>query len=199
METLEQRSVARCTDEMARAILYFRALRGLAAADSDHGIDFIRLSYWAIYDQLFSHVIKVLDRREQAGFWFLVQSYPDLCDKLCESANLSLTDVTAIEKKLQHIRDKTHFHLDKRGVLSPATIWKEADLAYGALENAMDTSFELLSLLFKELTGKAYHLPEYDGSDATVLAKFTCAREFRSTGTLPPLRQANAATLPSTD
>lgn len=199
MERLEQRSVARCTDEMARAILYLRALRGLAAADSDHGVDFIRLSYWAIYDQLFSHVIKVLDRREHAGFWFLVRSYPKLCDTLCERASLSLTDVTTIEKKLQHIRDKTHFHLDKRGVLSPATIWKEADLTYGELEKAMDTSFRLLSLLFEELMGKAYCLPEYDGSDATVLANFASTQELRPIKALPSLSQANAATLPSTD
>ena len=84
--------------------------------------------------------------------------------------SVSLDDVRAIEKKLKHIRDKTHFHLDKQGVLDPTKIWQQAALSYGELEKAMNTSFLLLSLLYKELRGLDYELPEYDGSDATYIA-----------------------------
>jgi hypothetical protein len=59
-ETLEQRAVARCTDEIARAVLYQRAWRGISKARTYHGVDFIFLAHLAFYDQMFAHAIKVL-------------------------------------------------------------------------------------------------------------------------------------------
>ena len=40
---LARAAVARCIDELGRAILYLRALSGLYEAKTDHGIDFVRL------------------------------------------------------------------------------------------------------------------------------------------------------------
>ena len=80
-DTLEQRAVS-CADEMGRALLYLRAIRGFSRANSYHSVDVIRLAYWALYDQMFSHVIKVLGR-EEAGFWFLVDKHETQCVRLC--------------------------------------------------------------------------------------------------------------------
>ena len=56
-------AVVRCLDELGRAILFKRALRGLHRAETYHSIDFVRLSALALYDQMFSHAIKVLHPR----------------------------------------------------------------------------------------------------------------------------------------
>jgi hypothetical protein len=87
-ETLEQRSVARCCDEMGRAILFLRALRGVVKGETAHGIDFIRLAMFALEDQMHAHIIKVLDGREQAGFWYLYKKHEKAC----------FDDITSIEK-----------------------------------------------------------------------------------------------------
>jgi hypothetical protein len=197
-ETLEQRAVSRSTDEIGRAILYLRALRGLSRADSYHAVDFVRLAYWALYDQLFAHVIRVLGPREQAGFWFLVKKHKNACAEFCTRANVSLDHVTAIEKKLSHIRNKALFHLDRAGVLDPSRIWEEADLTFGELERAMNASFSLLCFLFEELRGAPYTLPDYDGSDATALAEYTYRTKLPTTGYTPHLSPATTATAVST-
>jgi hypothetical protein len=64
-ETLEQRAVARCTDEIARASMYLCALRGLDRANSYNCIDFVQLASWAMYDQMIGHACKVLLCRER--------------------------------------------------------------------------------------------------------------------------------------
>jgi hypothetical protein len=170
-ETLEQRAVARCADEMARAHLYRLALRGLGRSRSYHGIDFIQLAQWALYDQMFGHAIKVLDRREKAGFWYLISKKKDRVPKLCANHHVLLGNVRIVEKKLKLIRDKTHLHLDVRGVMEPKKLWKEAGLTREELEKAIDASLRLLCALHKEIRGAEFHVPYYDGSDARRIAE----------------------------
>ena len=69
-------------------------------------------------------------------------------------------------------RDKTHFHLDKKGVRNPGAIWKKADISFDELDRAMDASFKLLRFLHKELHNETFPEIEYDGSDAVPIAKF---------------------------
>jgi hypothetical protein len=171
-ETLEQRSVARCCDEMGRAILFLRALRGVVKGETAHGIDFMRLAMFALEDQMIAHMIKVLDGREQAGFWYLYKKHEKACFEFAAQQYIALEDITTIVKKLQHVRDKTHFHLDRRGVRDPRTIWKEADISFDALDRAMTASFAILCFLHEKLRGEQFSMPEYDGSDAAPIAKF---------------------------
>ena len=169
--TLEQRIVARCADELGRSLLYLRAIRGLVDAQTNHAIDFIRLAYWALHDQMLTHVIKVLDDREKAGLCSLIESNAETVEALCSEHGLNLALVVRVQPKLKRIRDKTHLHLDKQGVLDPKQVWRAADLSYGELESAMETAFRLLALLHQKLRGAVYELPAYDGADATALAK----------------------------
>jgi hypothetical protein len=185
-ETLEQRAVARCADEMARAHLYQLALRGLGRSRSYHGIDFIQLAQWALYDQMFGHVIKVLDRREKAGFWYLVSKRRTVVPKLCAQHNVLLGNIRIVEKKLKLIRDKTHFHLDERGVVDPKKLWKEAALSRGELERAIDASLRLLCALHKEIRGTEFRVPYYDGSDARRIAEHAYEHDLLSREPVDP-------------
>lgn len=173
-DEVAKRAVARYADEMGRAILYLRALKGLYTAETYHSIDFIRLTTWALYDSIFVHVIKVLHPREQAGFWRLYRANQPACERICAAEHIDLARIKAIEPKLLLIRDKTHFHLDTVGVVDPAKVWADANLSMPEVEEAMTLSFRLLSLLHRDLLGHAYELPDYDGSDATRIAEAAC-------------------------
>jgi hypothetical protein len=120
---------------------------------------------------MLGHAIKVLDRREKAGFWYLVSKKRAVVTELCARHNILLDDVRIVVKKLQRIRDKTHFHLDKQGVMTPRKVWKEAGLTRGELERAIDASLRLLCALHKEIRGTQFHIPYYDGSDARRIAE----------------------------
>ena len=166
-----ERVLTRCLDELGRAICYLRALRGIDRAETYHAVDFIRLSSWALRDQMFAHVIKVLGKKEEAGFWSLHDSDPDFFADQCIEQQVSLNDIRAVMPKLNKIRNKTLFHLDRAGVLDPTKVWSDADMTYGQFEVALNTSFGLLNALHDRLHGSPYPMPDYDGTDATRLAQ----------------------------
>lgn len=104
--------------------------------------------------------------------------------KLCAQHGILLGHVGSIVKKkrLRLIRDKTLFHLDKRGVKYPRGVWKEAALTGKELQDAFDASLRLLCLLHKVIRGAEYLLPYYDGSDATKIAEHAYKHGLLSTG-----------------
>lgn len=164
---LERRAIDRCLDELARAILYKRALRGLHQAETYHGIDFVRLSSLALYDQMFSHAMKVLNPREKAGFWYVVRRHRAESARICAQHAILLGHVRSITRGLLLIRNKTHFHLDAKGVVEPSKIWREAGITGRQFDDGLDASFRLLCKLRKLIRGEEYELPDYDGEDAT--------------------------------
>jgi hypothetical protein len=162
--------------------MYWRAWQGLSKAKSYHGIDFIQLAAWALHDQMIAHSIKVLDRREQAGFWYLVTKRKHTIPKLCAKHHVLIGHVRSIEKKLELIRDKTHFHLDRRGVRDPKAVWRQAGIRGRELESAIDAALRLLCVLHKEIRGAEYPVPYYDGSDARKIAEHAYDHYLLSTG-----------------
>jgi hypothetical protein len=169
-ESLQQRAATRCANELGKAILYSRALEGLSKADGYYGIDFIRLAEWAFFDQMFAHSMKALDPREKAGFWFLHKSYSQVVPAV-DAQDADLSAIKKIIPKLQLIRDKTHFHLDRSGVENPTRIWADADITKGELDEALAVAFGQVRKLHKYFRGCDFDLPRYDGTDATRVAE----------------------------
>jgi hypothetical protein len=166
-QTIEQRAVKRCANEIGKAILYARALQGLAKADGYYGIDFIRLAEWAFFDQMFAHAIKVLDTREKSGLSFLLKKLDPSGARYADK----LARIKEVQPKLQLVRDKTHFHLDRKGVRDPSAVWKKADISFELLEAAINDAFYIICEMFRALHGTSFELPSYDGSDAKRVAE----------------------------
>jgi len=177
-DKFKMKAVARCTSEIERASLYSKAIAGIAVAETDHAIDFIRLAYIAMYDQMITHAIKVLDRREKAGLYALMKLYPKFVVGTCSAYDIELDSVSSIVEGLQHIRDKTHMHLDKKGVLNPEQVWSDAGITRDQFDAAISTSFQLLCHLHEHITSKVYVVSEYDGTDATRIAEHAYQNEL---------------------
>jgi hypothetical protein len=134
---------------------------------------------------MIAHAIKVLERRipkkgaetghrkrnEVVGLWYLLGKKRKELPRLCAHHNVLLGQIRSIDQKLLLIRDKTHFHLDRRGVRDPRAIWTKADLTERQFEDGVDASLRLLSVLYKDLHGSEYPFPRYDGSDARRIAE----------------------------
>ena len=69
--------------------------------------------------------------------------------------------------KLKLVRDKTHFHIDRDAVLSPQTVWKEADIKGLDLATCLDSLWKILDFLHARHFGLPFNAPSYDGTDAT--------------------------------
>jgi hypothetical protein len=172
-ETIAQRAVHRCCDEIGRSILYLKASRAIEQGETWHGIDFIRLALLAFEDQMVAHAIKVLMQKEEAGFWYLYNQHKADCQRFCEERRYDVdVDIAALVPKLKHVRDKTHFHLDRIGVRDPKAIWAQADIAEERFERALMVSYAILDFLHEKIRGSKFPMPDYDGSDAAAAAKF---------------------------
>ena len=158
--------------ELNNAILKRRALIGLHSIDSAHGLDFFRLAAHALYNDIISHTVKVFeDSSDVASFWYIVKTNEAAIKIALKTTNASLDKIEELSKVFKHIRDKVHFHIDKEAILNPSEVWVTADITGDELGFLLETSFNILSALNKELTGELIELPDYDGKDAAEIIR----------------------------
>ena len=111
--------------------------------------------------------MKVFGLSEKAGLWYLIKQYEGETSRICSEHSILLEDIRGIAPKLKLLRDKTHFHLDAKGVQTPEEIWKAANISRRELDASFEAGFALLRHLHKQIRGEDYELPDYDGKDAT--------------------------------
>ncbi|RLG44328.1 MAG: hypothetical protein DRN81_04790 [Thermoproteota archaeon] len=146
---------------------------GLEKANTYHGMDFIRIAYDALFNDMIAHVIKVLeDRSDVASFWYIKRCKEREVSYFVQNNGINLSKLEVIKDALKHIRDKTHFHIDRDAVKNLSEIWKEAALTRKQLVSAIEDVYSILDYLYQLEFGEHFPLPEYDGSDATSIAKF---------------------------
>lgn len=164
------RALFRNLNEIRTAILERQALRGLESAGSKHGLDFFRLSYDALFNDMVAHAIKVLDKdSDSATFWYIYRCDSKTVDSFAKDKSYDLNTLDLMADKLKCVRDKTHFHIDKKGVLNPKAVWNEANINGIEFGKALDKILNILKHLYKVHFGREFPIPEYDGSDATKL------------------------------
>ena len=137
------------------------------SVDSAHGLDFFRIAAHALYNDIISHTIKVFEANSGvASFWYIEKTDKAAIMRAAKQVDVSIDEIERLSQGFKHIRDKTHFHIDKDAVLDPSKVWAAADMIGDDLGFLLESTFRLLSLLYKEKTGTNIELPDYDGSDA---------------------------------
>lgn len=175
-----ERSLKRNLDELARCILNLKAIKGLESADTYHAIDFVRISHWALFDDCFTHAMRVFDEhRGAASFWYLERCDPTEIETALANAGLAITDLKLLSASLKIVRNKTHFHIDQRSVRNPAAVWQRADIKRSTLESLLQRTFQALNELHIKWFGEEFWLPEYDGADAQAIAEFAEGQSWR--------------------
>lgn len=168
MQTRFERALLRNLDELGRAILERKAMVGMEAAESNHSVDFFRLAYDAMFNDMIAHAIKVLDQNtDSSTFWYLYRCKTNEVEKFANDHNIQLSDLEALGNKLTHVRNKTHFHIDRRSVFDPKKVWNDANFTGIELAHGIDSAYAILDHLHEVHFGHPFQLPDYDGSDAT--------------------------------
>lgn len=168
-----QKALQRNLNEIGRAILNRRAIIGLLKAETLHGIDFIRLSNWALFNDMIAHSIKVLEKRKgNASFWYIYCLKEKEINDLIKAEGINFDMIEATADSLLYIRDKTHFHIDRKAVEDPKKVWYDGDVSGNQLGAVLDDLFHILNQLHINEFDKPFDFPEYDGTDATEIAKF---------------------------
>lgn len=168
MQSRFERALIRNLDELGRAILERRAMVGMGAADSSHPVDFFRLAYDAMYNDMVAHAIKVFDRNSDSStFWYLCRCEEKAVEQFAKEHEIPLSALNALGDKLTQVRNKTHFHIDRKGVFNPKSVWRDASITWEELAHGIDSAYAILDYLHKAKFGDLFNLPAYDGSDAT--------------------------------
>ncbi len=169
------KALVRNLNEAGRAILERRAMVGLEKADTYHAMDFFRIAYDALFNDMIAHAIKLFeDSPRVASYWYIKRCKEKEIAAFVKENSVDLPTVEATRDSLKHIRDKTHFHIDRDAVKNPIKIWTAAKVTGRQLAEAIDCAWAILDHLYTLETGQKFNMPEYDGSDATRIAK--CAK-----------------------
>ncbi len=156
-----ERAIERNLAELQRAILNRTTLLGLEDAGGSHL--FLKLTYYALFNDYIAHCIKVFECRKQAAsFWYIYRSNEKPINAYARRNKISLKALETVSEKLKHIRDKTHFHIDESGVLDSKVIWRDAGLTGRELSDAVDATWSILTHLQQSLGLPEVTLPGYD-------------------------------------
>jgi len=160
------RAIQRNIHEVFNARIEQRAWNGLRKSSYLGGLDFFRIASRALHNDMISHAIKVLDRNKQsATFWYIYDSYKKNAKFSKIMVGRNITKVEQLAGKLKCIRDKTHFHIDKKGVLDPKKIWKDAGVKKDNFVDVLDMIWDILNRIYKIHFNKEFLFDEYTGDD----------------------------------
>jgi len=167
-----ERALVRNLDELVRGILCYRTLSAIEPVTDERGLDFIQLAYWALFNDMLAHSMRVLDKHKRsASFWFIYKAAKLEIDGIAKSENINFQCLTSMSEALKHIRDKTLFHIDRDAVVVPKLIWRDAGIKGPELKSVLDDIYIILNCVYKETYKRDFWLPDYDGSDVKQIIK----------------------------
>lgn len=154
--------------EANNAILKLTAYNKLCEVDFTYrGMSFFVIAMHALYNDMIAHAIRIFDDHKEAGsHWYIVRCSNGIVHKAAKTCNIDIEELRRIVPKLRHIRDKTHFHIDRRAVAEPRKVWADADITGNEFTNALHNAATLLAKIKQEaFGGELDSLIPYDGSD----------------------------------
>lgn len=131
----------------------------------------LKVIYIAIYNDYIARCIKVFEDGKADSFRYIYRTDPKPLDDYAKQLGFSIGDLEPIAKKLKHIRNKTHFHIDRAGARNPKSIWKSANLNGDELSGAVNDTWSMLNHLQVTLGRSARSCPELDTALITSMTR----------------------------
>ena len=137
---------------------------------SAHGLDFFRVAVHALHNDLYADAHRAFDRHKDAtSFWYIRNIAPRAFDKAAQAAGISFADIVVCADKIGNLRDRVHFHIDRRDLLQPSKVWEDADISGNEFISLTEGAHEILRRMYLDLTGIDKPVPEYYGEDISPL------------------------------
>ncbi|MFZ3072359.1 MAG: hypothetical protein WA162_03875 [Thermodesulfobacteriota bacterium] len=133
---------------------------------------FFDIIHSALFNCAIGHLMKVLDQhKDSASFWYIYNyKQPEINAQPRNTERLKKLKHLASPDRLKHIRDKTHFHIDKNAVVDPKQVWRNAGITSKEIYSALLDMIAILQPLFKKEFGEYFPM-DYDEDEAKHLAK----------------------------
>ena len=168
-----QAALNRNLSELSRAILIRKVIIGIENYNTKYISTFIHIIYEALFNDMISHSIKVFENRKgNASFWYLFKYKEKEVNEYIKTIELNINEFEEITKKLKHVRDKTHFHIDRDAVKDPEVVWNSVNIKGNELAAAIDKAHLILKYLYLIEYKKEFFMPIFDSAEATEIVKF---------------------------
>jgi len=164
------RALKRNLHEVRFCLSHRNAVNAIVEVAPKTSWSFFSYAYLALYNDMVAHAIKVLDKHKDASsFWYLYRCNQKEFGLLLKKFELPFEDIENLTEKLLKIRDKTHFHIDKKEVFDPSAIWKEADIKGSFFNSVMEEIWKVLKELHISAFRKPFIQPTYGGDDVRAI------------------------------
>lgn len=159
-----QAALKRNLNELVIAKLEFEAYREIGDKLLLNFFDsFFTLSQDALFNDMVAHMIKVLDRNAQSTtFWYIFRCKSNDVKEFIKEKNIDFMSIYDLAEKFKIVRDKTHFHIDKKGVKDPKAVWSVTDITDDELEENMNAIYKILNYLHVKEFDFDFEIPEID-------------------------------------
>lgn len=154
--------------EADNAILKLTACNSLSASGfSRAGTNFFGIAGQALYNDMVASAIRIFDDHKEAGsLWYIIRCCGPSARRAEKDYGVSIDALKKIVPRLRYLRDKTHFHIDRRTVESPALVWSRVDISAEEFADALRDAALLLAKIKQDVYGGEMDtLTPYDGSD----------------------------------
>lgn len=159
-----QKALKRNLNELVIAKLEFDAYREISDKLLLNFFDsFFTLAQDALFNDMIGHLIKVLDQNSQSTtFWYIFRCRSQEARKFIKSENIDFMAIYDLAERLKTIRDKTHFHIDKKGVKDPKAVWRTANITYSGVQENMESIYKILNYLHLKEFDFEFEIPKID-------------------------------------
>jgi hypothetical protein len=161
-----KRSIEKNLADLNNCVLKRRAYNTFLAKRSAHSLDFFRIAMNALRQDMFVDACRVFDRHaDAASFWYVQRVAPSDLARAAKAADVSLSRIELISSKLHPIRNRVLAHTDKKHVIDPAQVWKDAGLSGNEFNEIVEGGHEILRRMLVKIAGEDRPIPPYFGED----------------------------------
>jgi hypothetical protein len=135
---------------------------------TDARTGFFAIARQALFNDMLAGAIRIFDdHKDVASLWYIIRCNEGAAARAAAACGISIADLLTIAPKLRHIRDKTHFHIDRKMVGNhPSSVWADADISDEELGAALRNAAALLAAIRQALFGgELRRVTAYDGAD----------------------------------
>jgi len=138
-----------------------------------YGDEFLGQCMIALNNDMLSHLIKILDTHiAAASFWSIHSIESKKVNDILNELGLSINILHTMSKKLRIIRNKTHFHIDKKSVIDPEQVWRSANITGDELDELILTLDTFFCELYRRDVSDMIPFYSYEGQDTKSIFDF---------------------------
>ncbi len=129
------RAIEKVLLELNNCILKRRAFNKFISLKTKHGLDFFLICAYALQNDLYANAHRAFDSHKDAtSFWYIRNIAPKEFANAVSDSEISVEELERLAEKLKPIRDRVHFHVDRRD-LTDSTRPKISVLYFNSKQN----------------------------------------------------------------